>query len=420
MLVYQSQILLRGSAPGGLLKHLSECLLQPLDIRQRAESDPSRKQVRGRQGNSPSSHSQLSMRYRNLSLPDLSRSPSGPSLAISQFGPPEALQNSRIGPLGRFHPYSGFTGSSSSSPLEFASDSGSLTVPFQVPNFSSRSSSPALNQPLFERTGSTLSRVSSTDSIAPSDSASAISRTSGHSGDRRRLGSSGRKVPGSDKLAIVPWNDSTRQRFEQYIVRLTASAGFSLSWVENNVWHSFLEEFLPSAPKISRKVLTSRILPEVVKEVQEKVKKYVAGKEVTMQGDGWTGTNNQHLLAFMITCDKKVNYSNIIIYLINFSNTVLKVYSVRVHDATGERKTAENLLVEIEHVLALLTEEWGTIVVALVTDASGEARKARRLFAAKHPSIIVLDCYSHQVRSALSILDRGYFSMLINICCRLI
>jgi hypothetical protein len=37
--------------------------------------------------------------------------------------------------------------------------------------------------------------------------------------------------------------------------------------------------------------------------------------------------------------------------------------------------------------------------VALVTDASGEARKARRLFAAKHPSIIVLDCYSHQVSS---------------------
>lgn len=47
----------------------------------------------------------------------------------------------------------------------------------------------------------------------------------------------------------------------------------------------------------------------------------------------------------------------------------------------------------------LITEGWGTIVVALVTDASGEARKARRLFAAKHPSIIVLDCYSHQVRS---------------------
>jgi len=82
-----------------------------------------------------------------------------------------------------------------------------------------------------------------------------------------------------------------------------------------------------------------------------------------------------------------------------FFYVMLKVYTVRVHDATGERKTAENLLAEIENVLAIVTGEWGTIVVALVTDASGEARKARRLFAAKYPDIIVLDCYSHQVRS---------------------
>jgi len=283
VLVFQSNTLLRGSAPGGLLKHLSACELQPLDIRQRAENDPSRK-AKGRQGNSPS-HSQMSMGYRNASLPDLNRSP---SLALPQFGHPETVQNSR-----RFHPY--FTGA----PLE------SLAIPFQVPH----SSSPVFNRHLsFERAGSTLSRVSSTDSITPSDSASAISRTSSRSGDRRR--SSARNVSGSDNLAIVPWNDSTRRRFEQYIVRLTASANFSLSWVENNVWHSFLEEFLPSAPKISRKVLTKRILPEAVKEVQEKVKKHVAGKEVTMQGDGWTGVNNQHLLAFMITCDKKVSYTN--------------------------------------------------------------------------------------------------------------
>jgi hypothetical protein len=193
------------------------------------------------------------------------------------------------------------------------SASGSLAVPFQAPP-ASRSSSLALNRRLSfasERAaGSTISRVSSTDSITPSDSASAISRTSNRSvsGDGRRLGSNRRG--GSDNLAIVPWNDSTRRRFEQYVVRLTASAGFSLSWVENNVWHSFLEEFLPSAPKISRKVLTKRILPEAVKEVQEKVKKHVAGKEVTMQGDGWTGVNNQHLLAFMITCDKKVSYTS--------------------------------------------------------------------------------------------------------------
>jgi hypothetical protein len=288
LLVYQSQELLRSSAPGGLLKHLEDCILQPLDVQRKAVNDPSRK-VKGHQGSSPS----------------------GPrsSLALAQFGPPDA------GPrIGCFHPY--FTpGGTTSIPLESGSDSGSLAVPspFHVP----RSRSPAVNQHLSVKRGggSTISRVSSTDSITPSESAS---RTSSRFGDRRR--SSFRIIPGSDNLAIVPWNEEKRRRFQHYIVRLTASAGFSLSWVENNVWHSFLEEFLPSAPKISRKVLTKRILPDAVKEVQEKIKKSVAGKEVTMQGDGWTGINNEHLLAFMITCDKKVSY--LIRYLIKFSNVI--------------------------------------------------------------------------------------------------
>jgi hypothetical protein len=72
---------------------------------------------------------------------------------------------------------------------------------------------------------------------------------------------------------------------------------------------------------------------------------------------------------------------------------------VKVHNATGDRKTAEALLKKLENVLTTLQNDWGAILVGLVTDASGESRKARRLFGAKYPHIIVLDCYSHQVIS---------------------
>jgi len=273
VLVLQSNTLLHSSAPGGLLKHLSQCELQPMDVRHRAGADLSRKQ-KGRQGSSPSHSGYTSLTDLNV----------GPLLPSPHFGLPQPIQNSR-----HFHPYLN------------ASLEPSFP-PSPSPTFDRR-----LSYDRELREGSSLSWTSSNDSITPSDSASAISRTSSRAGNRRRLRSAARKVSGSDNLAIVPWDHSTCRRFEQYIVRLTASAGFLLSWVENNVWHSFLEEFLPSAPKISRKVLTKQILPEAVKEVQEKVKKHVAGKEVTMQGDGWTGVNNQHLLAFMITCDKKVS-----------------------------------------------------------------------------------------------------------------
>lgn len=81
---------------------------------------------------------------------------------------------------------------------------------------------------------------------------------------------------------------------------------------------------------------------------------------------------------------------------------------MKVHNATGDRKTAEALLKELEDVLNTLQNEWGAIVVGLVTDASGESRKARRLFGAKYPHIIVLDCYSHQVNFMLISPERSH------------
>lgn len=265
--------LARSSAPGGLLKHLTQCERQPMDVRTRAEAER-----KGRLGGGGSpSRSQMSLgAHTSFTNPNIFA-----PLPSPQFGLQESLQH----------------------PDHSQSHFGAV---FESPAIPSSSSSLPFSQ--YNLEGSTVSRVSSSESLAPSDSASAISRSASYS--KRR---SARRNTGSDNLAIQPWNESTRRRFEQFIIRLTASAGFPLSWVENNVWHSFLEEFLPSAPKISRKVLTKRILPEAVKEVQDKVRKQVAGKEVTMQGDGWTGLNNQHLLAFMITCDKKA--SDIYYYL---------------------------------------------------------------------------------------------------------
>jgi len=42
----------------------------------------------------------------------------------------------------------------------------------------------------------------------------------------------------------------------------------------------------------------------------------VAGKEATMQSDGWTGINNHHLVAFMITMNKKVIVLQIVLYML--------------------------------------------------------------------------------------------------------
>jgi len=58
-----------------------------------------------------------------------------------------------------------------------------------------------------------------------------------------------------------------QQRFEELIVRLTASAGLPLSWVDNLEFDAFLSEFVPGAWAVSRKTLSRRILPSVFQQV---------------------------------------------------------------------------------------------------------------------------------------------------------
>jgi hypothetical protein len=106
------------------------------------------------------------------------------------------------------------------------------------------------------------------------------------------------------------WSTARQELFENLLARLTASANLPFSWVDNPVWQTFCDEFIPAAKSPSRKALTTRIVPRLVKELQGTAKAEVKGKNVTVQADGWTGENHHHLIAFMITAEKKVFMSN--------------------------------------------------------------------------------------------------------------
>ena len=67
------------------------------------------------------------------------------------------------------------------------------------------------------------------------------------------------------------------------------------------------------------------------------------------------------------------------------------------HDAHGQAKTAENFLDLLLSVIEEVQTDWGSKVVAVCSDASGESRKARRLLREKFPHLVTLDCYAHQV-----------------------
>jgi hypothetical protein len=52
------------------------------------------------------------------------------------------------------------------------------------------------------------------------------------------------------------------------------------------------------------------------------------------------------------------------------------LFTVWVHDASYEWKTAENLLALTWEVKDDVEKDWGVIVVAITSDSSGEAKKS--------------------------------------------
>ncbi|KAF8498475.1 ribonuclease H-like domain-containing protein [Russula emetica] len=103
------------------------------------------------------------------------------------------------------------------------------------------------------------------------------------------------------------------------------------------------------------------------------------GCEVTLQCDGWTGINNHHYIAFMMTTSKR------------------ELYTIRVHDASDESKSTENLLALVRDVKAMVEKDWKVKVIALTTDCSGESKKTRRVAVEQDPTLVGPDCYGHQI-----------------------
>ena len=73
------------------------------------------------------------------------------------------------------------------------------------------------------------------------------------------------------------------------------------------------------------------------------------------------------------------------------------MYTVRVHDASKERKTADNLFKLMLEVNEKLKKDWQVNIMGVTTDASGESRKARTLLLRHSPHLVCPDCYAHQV-----------------------
>ena len=76
---------------------------------------------------------------------------------------------------------------------------------------------------------------------------------------------------------------------------------------------------------------------------------------------------------------------------------LFQLHTVRVHDASKDPKTAEELLKQMLLAINIIETEWGSTMITCTTDASGESQKAWRLLRQKLPHLVSPDCLTHQV-----------------------
>ena len=99
------------------------------------------------------------------------------------------------------------------------------------------------------------------------------------------------------------------------LAHITTSCNFAASWIDNIEVINFFKTFLPPAKIPSRHKLTCKIIPMTNLALCAEAQVAAKGKLMTLQGDGFTGINHHHLLAFMITADGKVCLANYCITL---------------------------------------------------------------------------------------------------------
>lgn len=98
--------------------------------------------------------------------------------------------------------------------------------------------------------------------------------------------------------------------------------------------------------------------------------------------------------------------------MFSYSSVLLQVFPHTSLNTTAERHFAEIIRDHIVEEIQLVEKDFETTVKAVITDAASDCRKARRLVVERHPCIVSLDCFAHQVRFTILGMPRYLFQHL--------
>ena len=125
---------------------------------------------------------------------------------------------------------------------------------------------------------------------------------------------------------------------------------------------------------------------------------------MTIAFDSWTDNSHNQLLAVTVTTSeepRQVLLSGLFVLSVAAciglrGVAVMQVFTKKTINITSSPKTGDKTFEHMKEEIQELESHNKVTVICVVSDAAGEASKARRLLREWKPSLLTLDCYSHQ------------------------
>ena len=248
-------------------------------------------------------------------------------------------------------------------------------------------------------------------------------------------------------LKDAPMTAEEQQQFDMLLLKGTVSANLPFTWIDNEYIQEAFKVARPEVQLPSRRQLAGMLLcfchlhscfcfphscscllhsclpysclvtwaagPLLRDAVTTIHSKFSEGMSKAKQGvtatfDSWTNVSHNQLMAVTVTTSDEPRKVLILhpgsVTLHHVKTTcvglhelpVMQIFTKKTINITSSPKTGQKTFEHMKEEIEELQSYYKVLVICVVSDAAGEAAKARRLLREWKPSLLTLDCYSHQ------------------------
>ncbi|CAB4386898.1 unnamed protein product [Rhizophagus irregularis] len=175
-------------------------------------------------------------------------------------------------------------------------------------------------------------------------------------------------------------SSTDKAKFHLYLLQVTISCGFPLSWINNPEVIELFKFLNPQIKLPDRKTLSNEILDDAVKEFDFKMLEKLALDKIgiTLSFDGWTNVREQELMGTVLTSSDG------------------QPYIWKACDISSERVTNIEVRSKVEEMISEL-DKLKIPLLAIVTDSAPAYSAARKRLQTQYRNIVFLPCYAHQI-----------------------